>query len=147
MGIDRRQAWILGFLGVVLLVVWIRAFNVHPVHLHRAKGARAPTFQQPSKAPPAVPADSPTGSYAQEWGESPFLMDRDHRRTAGPISEMDPEQYLLEGILWDPQAPSAIVNNQVVNIGDRIGPWRVAEIQKDKVILSNGEDTKTLQTQ
>ena len=83
-----------------------------------------------------------------DWGESPFLADRG---TAAPSDAVSPnaaeEQIMLQGILWDPKAPTAIVNNRVVAPGDRLGRWEVKEIRKDQVILSDGASSRVLQTQ
>ena len=149
MGIDKRQRWVLGILGIVLVTVWIRAFTFGPVHSARRSGQKVPSSLQLPEVAPSVPAisTSSTDTSSEGWGDSPFLMERGQHQAGGPSSEATPEEYLLNGILWDPQAPSAIVNNRVVNMGDQIGPWRVVEIQKDRVILSNGTQTRTLQTE
>jgi len=44
----------------------------------------------------------------------------------------------LNGILWDETSPLAIINDEVVKIGDRVGEYAVVKIKKDSVILSNG---------
>ena len=149
MGIDKRQKWVLGILGIVLVTVWARAFTFGPVHSARRSGQKVPSSLQPTELGPSVPVPSvaSTDTSSEGWGDSPFLMERGQHQTGKLISEATPEEYLLNGILWDPQAPSAIVNNRVVNMGDQIGPWRVVEIQKDRVILSNGTQTRTLQTE
>ena len=142
MNIDGKQGWILGVLGVVLCVVWARAFTAGPAR------SRKPARQGQSDFQPKTDASPPISSATryESWAESPFLTDRSQRPVGG-VSEAAPSELILNGILWDPNAPSAIVNNRVVNIGDQLGPWRVAEIQKDRVILSDGTDTKTLQTE
>ena len=147
MGIDKKQAWILGLLGIILLAVWIRAFTVRPVHSHNPAGPKVSNPRQPPEAVSAGSASSSAGAHFQDWADSPFLMDRGQPQDGEPISATTPGEYSLSGILWDPRAPSAIVDNRVVNVGDQIGPWRIVEIQRDRVILSNGEETKTLQSE
>ena len=147
MGIDKKQAWILGLLGIILLAVWIRAFTVRPVPSHRPAAQKGLAPRQSSEAVPVDSPSSPARVRFQDWADSPFLMDREQPQDGEPISATAPGEYSLSGILWDPRAPSAIVDNRVVNVGDQIGPWRIVEIQKDRVILSNGEETKTLQSE
>ena len=133
---------LLAVLGVILVLVWIRALTVRPGRSARTKTSAA------SPAPVAAASGSRTTSdlqvaaapVAEGWGESPFIADRNRpRETAGSGKE-----YVLNGILWDPKSPSALVNNQVVSTGDRLDGWEVTEIQKNKVVLSNGSQTRTL---
>ena len=44
----------------------------------------------------------------------------------------------LNGILWDIVSPMAIINDEVVKIGDRVQGSAVIGIEKDKVILHDG---------
>lgn len=53
-------------------------------------------------------------------------------------------EILLQGILWDPAAPTAILNNRCVARGDRVGRWEVEEIRRDQVVLSDGSETRVL---
>ena len=50
----------------------------------------------------------------------------------------------LGGILWDEDAPSAVINNKVVQVSDRIGSYRVVKIFQDRVIVSNNKRRTTL---
>lgn len=45
---------------------------------------------------------------------------------------------VLGGILWDEEKPMAIINDEVVKIGDKIGSNTVVDIKQDMVILSDG---------
>jgi len=63
---------------------------------------------------------------------------------AAATTTTGPTGPVLNGLLWDPKVPSAIVNSRLVTVGDHLGPWQVIEIQKDRVILSDGATTKTL---
>lgn len=46
----------------------------------------------------------------------------------------------VSGILWDAKVPTAIINSQVVKIGDIIHGKTVVDMEKDKVVLmENGE--------
>lgn len=64
------------------------------------------------------------------WGRNPFSL---YRGPATTISGL-----ALSGVLWDENAPTAIVNEEIVGIGDKIGIYTVVDIQKDKVILTDG---------
>ncbi len=82
---------------------------------------------------------------SQDWGDSPFLAERGGPKpTVMGQTASGEELFVLKGILWDARSPSAIVNDRVVSLGEEIGRWHVVEIQKDRVILSDGTSTKAL---
>ena len=88
-------------------------------------------------------ADVVLGS--QDWGDSPFLAERGGPKpTVMGQAASGEEVFVLKGILWDARSPSAIVNDRVVSPGDQLGRWRVVEIQKNQVILSDGTSTQEL---
>ena len=67
----------------------------------------------------------------------------DHRPLAAAPTKQS-EGYVVTGILWDPERPSAIINNRLVAIGDRLDQWQVAQITRNQVVLSDGATTQTL---
>lgn len=44
----------------------------------------------------------------------------------------------LNGILWDKACPMAIINDEIVKIGDSVGGKIVVDIKQDRVILNDG---------
>ena len=50
----------------------------------------------------------------------------------------------LNGILWDTASPLAIIDGEVVKVGDRIAGSVVIEIKKDRVILHDGAASSEL---
>lgn len=62
--------------------------------------------------------------------------------TAAPITTKETASsstlIQLNGILWDRTKPMAIINNNVVKIGSKVGTNIVVDIKKDRVILSDG---------
>lgn len=44
----------------------------------------------------------------------------------------------LEGIIWDKENPMAIINDNIVKIGDKVSGNTVVDIKQDKVILNDG---------
>ncbi len=53
----------------------------------------------------------------------------------------------LNGIAWDQKNPTAIVNNEIVQIGSEISGYIVEDILKDRVILTSEEQTIELMLQ
>ncbi len=54
------------------------------------------------------------------------------------------EGYLLEGVIYDEQNPSAIINGRVLRKKDKIDDYTVTEISQDSVQLINREDNEVL---
>ena len=138
----KRQKIILAALGVVLVGVWGSVFLGRPARRGGFSGT------PPAVSPPAaLPAKGAAASSGEEgWGENPFRGDRAGRTVSAPAVTLpgSPEGYILNGILWDETAPSAVVNGRLVAVGDELDGWKVAEIRKDRVVLSNGTTTQTL---
>ena len=44
----------------------------------------------------------------------------------------------LGGIVWDKENPMAIINDNIVKIGDKVSGNTVVDIKQDKVILNDG---------
>ncbi len=65
---------------------------------------------------------------------------RDPFSAAPIIIEKDAQTgVVLTGILWDKDKPMAIIEGQIVKLGQRVGNQTVMEIKRDRVILSDGE--------
>ena len=74
----------------------------------------------------------------QGWGRDPFFL--------GPESTEDIELdgLILNGIMWDENSPYAIINNDVVEIGAKLGTMIVIEITDSNVILEQKGKRYTL---
>jgi hypothetical protein len=85
---------------------------------------------------------SPLYALAEEQYRDPFvsLVTEDGRLIS--FKEKKKDALELEGILYDPYGrASAIVNSQIVRIGDWIGEYQVYRIEKDRVIfLKEGKE-------
>ena len=72
------------------------------------------------------------------WGRDPFMR-------AGTGAGQLPG-LALQGILWDPTDAIAIINGQMVHIGQDCDGFRVVQILQDRVVLSDGANTYELNT-
>ncbi len=140
MGLNRKSIIALSLLGILLVFVWTRALGPKPGSPARPSAeAFAPVSAPPqTEKPAAVPAGQPG------WKGSPFLVDRGGLKPGTQTDGTGEAEIFLQGILWDPGAPTAILNNRVMGVGDRIGRWEVKEIQKDQVVVSDGASTRSL---
>lgn len=54
--------------------------------------------------------------------------------------EISDSGYILEGIIYNPSRPFAIINGKMLEAGGRIGEFEVAQITPDTVSLKNTKD-------
>lgn len=65
------------------------------------------------------------------WGVNPFAKKK--------LPRSDFENLVLNGIAWDVNHPTAIINDQVVTVGDKIGEASVAAMDPMGVTLQQGD--------
>jgi len=65
----------------------------------------------------------------EHWGRDPFLLD------ASNVKEQGMEDMALNGIVSDKENPYAIINNDVVKLGDKVNDMTVIEINEKSVVL------------
>ena len=63
------------------------------------------------------------------WGRDPFT---------GGSADSEVSGFDLSGILWDAAAPIAVINGQMLRVGDEVEGYRVVTITQDRVTLSDG---------
>ena len=51
------------------------------------------------------------------------------------------QEYILEGIVYDPEAPFALINGKVINESDILGNFQIDRISKDRVGMTNIKDS------
>lgn len=139
----QRQKIVLAILLAVMAVVYLRAWRP-------SQPSSPPTAQpQPVEAAPASPIeaqerrrDVPAERAAQRqragelaWGRDPFLRGG----TEGASG------LVLSGILWDAQAPVAILNGQMLRVGEELEGFRITRIAADAVTVTDGAETFQLQ--
>ncbi len=79
---------------------------------------------------PAVLKRTAKRTDFESWERNPF--------TPKAIVTKKVTGLILSGILWDEGNPSAIIDDEIVNIGSRIGGVVVVDITKRGVHLNDG---------
>lgn len=84
---------------------------------------------------------APAERYAQktdfdDWGRNPFMPKGVSARFQGGLA--------LNGIVWDNISPKAIINGEIVGIGDTIGGYKIVDITPNKTVVNNGSADTTL---
>jgi hypothetical protein len=67
----------------------------------------------------------------QGWVRDPF-SGKIYFAKEGDVS------LVLTGIIWDVKNPQVLINNRILRKGSRIEKYQILDIQKDRVILSDG---------
>lgn len=143
---STRKKVILGVL--VVAIIW-GYNNLKPESKDSPRSKRTEVAQavsptaQPAKPTPASPKLVNIEKKAQEpWGEDPFRVERGVRRATQHSPQG--QKWQLSGILFNSQAPVAIINNQQVKAGDTVDNARVLKIDKKAVMLEHNGTKMTI---
>ena len=147
----QQQLVILGVLVMVMITVYARAL------LRPAASARAPAVRAPAdvSAPAAPrPAAAPEGEISLDLPADTGLRQTQRARATGLAWGRDPftggsaggevSGFDLSGILWDASQPIAIINGQMLRVGDEVEGYRILEITRDRVTMSDGSEPLNL---
>lgn len=117
---------ILGIGAVISLIYGIGA----PSGMKRAPAVGDLTGIKPvpsERALVIIPRKQARTSFLS-WERNPFI----------PVKDAA-ESLILEGIIWNEQVPKAIISGEIVAVGDFVEGSKIIAIEKDKVILGEGE--------
>jgi hypothetical protein len=114
-------------IGVVIFIFLIISYAQKPGHKNIAP--KINTYAASTMAM-AGSIESKESWDKIKWGKDPFLMDtpdlKEHQDMAGLV---------LNGIVSDKQNPYAIINNEIIKLGDKINDMVVIEINEKSVVL------------
>jgi hypothetical protein len=116
----------------VLFLVWERSRDSTAVRARQSEAApiaEAPKAQPPKAevAPPPQPRGTNSSGYAAANSGT---------NGASVVSEPEkPAPLKLQGIVYNPRSPSAVISSKVVFVGDRIRDYKVNAITRDSVTL------------
>ena len=68
--------------------------------------------------------------------EPPSLPQKAEERK---IWKTPPSDLKLEGIIWNEEEPLAVINDEIMRVGESIGSAKLIEIREDEVIFKDGE--------
>lgn len=123
------------FLVLLMIVVWSNAFKKKPKR--SIASGKAKSSQSVSKEDADIvfwgerSVKKRLKSEFKSLGRDPFSLGKE----AASLADLN-----LIGILWDESFPQAIINGEIVKVGDVINNNKVVEIKRDKVILSEGKN-------
>ena len=140
---SQQQLAMLVGLVVVMVVIYAKPFGRRRPSTARQVAAEAVASASAADAPrSSVPVSSEAaaqGRQAQREYAAMLTWRRDPFTRGGSAAGV--RGLTLSGILWDPQKPIAILNDQMVSVGDELDDYQVLEIRPDRVLLSDGTET------
>lgn len=120
---------VLGLLGIGSLIYGI----VTPSRVKR--GLSPANGSSSAEKAAAFPLERRAARSAHAvWGRSPFVFQTGETEAG----------LVLNGIAWDEVSPKAIINDQIVGVGDRIAGQTVVSIAPTGVTLSSGAQETVL---
>ena len=141
---SQKQLLALALLVVVLIGVFLRAFAPRRAASRAAASAEAAAEPMPAASTiPGVsaPQEVLARREAQRARASELSWNRDPFTRGRSVAVGG---FTLSGILWDAQQPIAIINGQMLQVGEELDGYRVAEIAQDRVSLTDGTHTYQL---
>jgi len=96
-----------------------------------------------------LPAQLKKNSKATGKAKSPAKAKSAAAKSKAAAQPQKPKEYaankyILEGIIYDPVAPSAVINGEIIKKQDKIGEYEVVDITAESVTLRNLNDSTTM---
>ncbi len=91
---------------------------------------------------------SPLVTTSQTPERDPFNWPTTHRLRLRQITEAEQDifvDFTLQAIIWSPAKPQAVINGQLVAVGDMVEGALITHISQTKVLLSKNSRTHTMQ--
>lgn len=122
-------------IGVVILIFLIAGHMAKPGAIKSV--SKNEVYHTSESAMMAAP--EPESWDKLRWGRDPFLPETSKTQEHGT------EDLALSGIMPDKQNPCAIINDEVVKLGDKVDGMTVIEINENNVVLDENGKRHTLE--
>jgi len=154
-----KREKIIGIITAVVFIFWLQNFfggdqDRKPKKQTTAKTSRPRTQAVRHQKSPSKPVEDKKFSF--DWQAVIDCMgmeyeDTDAQPVRDPFAELDYRDVFsssaldfselsLSGIIWEEEAPLALINNQILGIGEMISGFKIDEISKNEVILIKGTE-------
>ncbi|MBU1147881.1 MAG: hypothetical protein KKD11_05950 [Candidatus Omnitrophica bacterium] len=135
---ERMELTITG-IGVIFLIFLVLG-NVQKIQAKKRSMAKSgAAITSSMSAPISFEAPEIEESTIKEgWGRDPFSLG------ANTPEDIGFEGLAVNGIMWDEDNPLAIINDDVVKVGDMLGGLKVVEITKTSVVMEQNGERHTL---
>ncbi len=120
---------------------------VVPIASHSEPGSTQPAAAEPPVGTPAVAATA-TATTPPSAGTNIVSVPENIAAIASAVPVLAPPQQLaplkLQGILYQPPHPAAMIGGRTLFVGDKLGEWRVVAISQESATLVNAGQTNLL---
>lgn len=120
---DKKKI-VLIMLAVISVFVWLRGLGFFGNNRRAKKYPGGAIYSSSTSA-----RQAPRSEY-KDYKRNPF--------TAASVSQSQGAGLQLSGIIYDEKGLYALINDQIVHLGDKIGEYAVTGITQSKVILNDG---------
>jgi len=130
---NRIQIIITSILIIILIFTWANSIKTIKKKIATNKAAvqaYKDTIPNPSSSMPSKSSDKVSSWVRDPFSGKTYISMRK--------SESVSKALTLAGIIWDKDKPAALINDRIVNVGDRIGGNTVVSIKNDRVLLNDG---------
>lgn len=145
---DNKKNIELTITGVCVIILIFLTVNNMPKPRHNKPVSKAEPYPASESA---ILAASEAGSEVtnnerrttndEHWGRDPFILDTSNIN----IKEQSVDDLVLNGIVSGKENPYAIINNDVVKLGDKVDGMAVIEINENNVVLDENGQRHTLE--
>lgn len=134
---DNKKKIELTITGISIIILIFLIAN----HMPKSKDNKSVSKAEPyPTSEVTILAVSEVGSDSSvKWGRDPFLLDTSN------VKEHGMEDLVLNGIVSDRDNPYAIINNDVVKLGDKVNGMTIIEINEKNVVLEQDGQKHTLE--
>lgn len=154
---DLIKLIITGILVVVLLLLIINSRSaVNKAQELRKKTLNAPELTLIQEGESDQQNATLAAQQASQVGKFTYKKLEEHAK--GLIAVRDPFSNIpmtsrseaasnalaLSGIVWDKLKPLAVINDNVVKVGDKVGSSVLVEIRQDRIVLREGSITREI---
>jgi hypothetical protein len=132
-GLDTKKKTELAITGIGIIVLIFLLMS----YLPKSKDNKPASASRVTEV--SFTSLEPGASDTKTWGRDPFILD------AANAKEQVMGDMTLNGIAADKENPYAIINNNIVKLGDRVNGMTVIEINEKNVVLDEKGQRHTLE--
>lgn len=122
---QKNKPIILAVLIIVIAFIWFPKDQ-------KPSAASADEYDQHGDDSTVVPEQPGKRTDFKTWGRDPFTFSQEKKKSS------DGNDLRLDAIMWKDQKPSAYIDDSIVGVGNKISDKTVKQIEKDRVILTDG---------
>ncbi|MBL7170477.1 MAG: hypothetical protein ISS46_00575 [Candidatus Omnitrophica bacterium] len=152
----KKREKIIGIIMLAAIVIWGIMYLPKP---HREKVEAIKSIERPARKPIRVSGPKMSGFEPSEQFDLQRLIEQTKLRAKrieilsirDPFEKLEPKMsklgfsdLVLSGIIWDKEAPLAIINDHILKEGDTISDFEIEEIREDEVVLVKGMERYVL---